>query len=568
MNTAKRLTAFLLALLLLAPVLVQAAEPEARIARQEDLDFLVSTLEEVHPDLYANTTAQAMAERIAYIEENMDGWDDLTFAMELQTLVAMVGDSHTQLSIGGAGDVRMLPLGLKWMAGKWILTDAGQALTPYLGWEITGLGGLTMEQVQEKLDPLLSADNAVKARRQFAGTVNVWEVLAHCGVVEAGQESAAVTLSDGTQTVEAVLRPMTPEELAAVETAHLSELRASVPETDYNPNVVYSYNLLRNGAHHIIYNQCREVQKWPITGFADTVHSLMEGDDGAVLVDLRYNGGGSDGVFWPVMLELLRGQQKGKQIYVLIGEQTFSAAVINAVQLQQMGAVLVGEPTSGSVSHFGAVQSFRLPNSGLRLGVSTKFIDLGEYYAAAEGCGVAPLQPDILAEQTVEDYLNGVDTAVAAVMEKPPVFRENTVTGTPETVTVRVNGRETTAPGYRIEGDFYAAIRDTAALLSGTAAQFDLQWHAEDAAVEVLPGKAYTAVGGELSGLPAGRRYLSWTDTLLTCDQMPLQLYGRPGGLRMYDLDFRHYARLTDLAGKLGFTARWSNGGTVLNLTA
>ena len=76
-----------------------------------------------------------------------------------------------------------------------------------------------------------------------------------------------------------------------------------------------------------------------------------------VLLDLRNNGGGSDGVIWPLFETLRRAMDSGVKLVGLIGEATFSSALINAVEIQEMGGVLAGEPAGGSVCHFGAVQS-------------------------------------------------------------------------------------------------------------------------------------------------------------------------------------------------------------------
>ena len=89
----------------------------------------------------------------------------------------------------------------------------------------------------------------------------------------------------------------------------------------------------------------------------------------------------------------------------LIGEATFSSAIINAVELQEMGAVLAGEAASGSVDHFGSVSGFTLPNSGIRVGVSSKYIDLGTLLDADAGRGVVSLEPDVELPQTMADTL-------------------------------------------------------------------------------------------------------------------------------------------------------------------
>ena len=95
---------------------------------------------------------------------------------------------------------------------------------------------------------------------------------------------------------------------------------------------------------------------------AQTETALDAGDYSRILLDLRNNGGGSDGVIWRLLAVLRQAMDDGAEVVGLIGETTFSSAVINAVELQEMGAVLVGEPASGSVDHFGSVDTAALPH--------------------------------------------------------------------------------------------------------------------------------------------------------------------------------------------------------------
>ena len=148
---------------------------------------------------------------------------------------------------------------------------------------------------------------------------------------------------------------------------------------------------------------------------------------------MRNNGGGSDGVIWPLLAVLRQAMDDGAEVVGLIGETTFSSAVINAVELQEMGAVLVGEPASGSVDHFGSVGSFALPNSGIRVGVSTKYIDLGTLLDADAGRGVEPLEPDVTVPQTLEDALAGRDSAVEWLLSHPEKLERRTYPDAPLT---------------------------------------------------------------------------------------------------------------------------------------
>ncbi len=569
MQTTRRVTALLLSLLLLLPMYVQAAESGTTVAqRQEDFNDLLDMIAETHPNMYANTSEQEVASRKAYIEKNLATWDDFTFAVELQTLVAMLKDSHTQVSIGDLSKEKMLPIGLEWWDGSWYLTGIASDQQACLGWEVTAINGKTMAAVQQALTPFFSADNEIKQRRSFSQSVYLWKILAHFGVVEADQETASLSLrsSDG-QIKELTLTPMTREEIQQIDISRLQDKRAKVPETE-PVQQYYIWKDLGNGNFYIQYNSCSEDPDLPMETFAAQVAAQLESNQyGRVIVDFRNNGGGSDGVVWPLFLELLKVQQRGGELVALIGEATFSSAIINSVQLQQMGAILIGEPTAGSVSHFGAVKRGQLPNSQLTLGISTKYIDLGEYYAAAKDVGVAPLQPEVPANQTLADYLKGEDTAVNQATATPAPSLQQTAVASPSSLTVKVNGKQSGLTGYLIGNEQYVAIRDLAAALQETSVQFDVTWHGTEQVVEMIPGRHYTAVGNELAPLPSGNRTAEASSALLSQEQMPIQLYGQPGGLLVYQIENRNYLRLRDLGNKLGFTVQWNQEKSQVELT-
>ena len=90
----RRLVSLLLALLLVLSVPAYATGEDTAAQRQEDLDTLYETLKESHPNLFANTSEEAFLAKKAEIESRLASVDDATFALDLQSLVAMVGDSR------------------------------------------------------------------------------------------------------------------------------------------------------------------------------------------------------------------------------------------------------------------------------------------------------------------------------------------------------------------------------------------------------------------------------------------------------------------------------------------
>jgi hypothetical protein len=76
---------------------------------------------------------------------------------------------------------------------------------------------------------------------------------------------------------------------------------------------------------------------------------------------------------------------------------------------KQTAALFAGEPTGGKPNHYGEVQSFKLPSSGLTVTYSVK------YFKVLEG-DPDSLQPDILVPFNFADYRAKRDPVLEKVL--------------------------------------------------------------------------------------------------------------------------------------------------------
>src|SRR5699024_8504652 len=155
-----------------------------------------------------------------------------------------------------------------------------------------------------------------------------------------GASRAGVTFTDAqgaqhTATVEALVG-------AEMYTAQFSFLeREAIPAAE-QPAGLSEYRHYGDTLCSGYYTRAEEPE-YPMADFVENVAAELEaGNYAKVCIDLRYNGGGNSSILEPLIDRLAGLRDKtGLAVYALIGENTFSSAVMNAAQLKtRAGATL------------------------------------------------------------------------------------------------------------------------------------------------------------------------------------------------------------------------------------
>ena len=186
------------------------------------------------------------------------------------------------------------------------------------------------------------------------------------------------------------------------------------------------------------------------------------------------------------------------------------------------------------------------------------------YYAFV--AAAAQFDTGIPMDEALVDYikteLNGVigEAYAAPRGDLREITIENTVC-VQSTHNLSIDGEPKEAEMYNINDENYFKLRDVAALLRGTEAQFEVTWDEENNCIVVETGKPYTPVGGELDQGADRSGSIVVSPQSMTVD-------GEAVNVTAYNLQGNNYFRIRDLGRVLGFGVDFGENSTVLNSTA
>lgn len=387
------------------------ASPLTPEQKLEDIEFLCSELEQNHYDLFSLVDEAAWQTRVSELTEDASAMSDMDFCLSLMALVASLGDSHTRAGLTGAAKEKLgaLPLQLMWFEDEVRLVAAVKAYEPYLGQKLVSVAGLTIPELMERFRGFISYDNEAWYQAQFVQYLIGAEYLSYLAIINT-LENVDVVFEDDQGIQSSVSVHIEYGELYNLE--FVVAQRAQIPLAQQARQIYYT-TALTEDALLISYHACQEDPNLPMAEFMEQVQTqLQESAFQKVLVDLRYNGGGNSAIFEPMIAML--GEMKDKlgfELYAMIGENTFSSALMNAVQIKmRSGAVLVGQPTGGSVNHYGEIVTCALPNAEVTFIYSTKFFNM------APGYGIDSLKPDVEIVTSYQDFIEGKDPEIEYIL--------------------------------------------------------------------------------------------------------------------------------------------------------
>ena len=172
-------------------------------------------------------------------------------------------------------------------------------------------------------------------------------------------------------------------------------------------------------------------------------------------------------------------------------------------------------------------------------------------YTDTKGNIVVPLEYD-----DISQFVNGVAYAIKDGKIHILTAGE-ALTANPSASTVLVDGKNVSFDAYNINDNNFFKLRDLAYILSGSEKQFEVEWDAANNAIKLTSGRAYTIVGGEMTGKGAGSKLPTPTASKILLD-------GKEITLTAYNIEDNNYFKLRDIGEAFDFEVDWDGANNTI----
>lgn len=379
----------------------------------EDVDTLVEKLPKLHKNLFFKISQEEFHALASQFKQSLPELNEDEFQVGLSRLIAAIGDSHTSLR---PRITRAFPLMLYWFKEGIYVINTLPEYREILYGRITKVHHQPIEEVVKAYKEMIPHENKAQLKSIIPQ------------IMASAQHLHGLNITPDRETMELIVEneqgiPVTMEMKAIPFIgAFKGIVDMSYSEDDplyrKNRGQFYWFEYLEDEkTMYFKYNSCQNKPSEPFSEFSrKLIISIQDNPVEKLVIDLRNNSGGNSGIMNPFIDELAQNQkvnQKG-YLFVIIGRQTFSSAILNALDLKKKTkAILVGEPTGGKPNHFGEIKFLKLPNTNMVITYSTK------YFTHAKK-DTPSLIPDIPVEFCFRDYREKHDPFLEAVFRKYP----------------------------------------------------------------------------------------------------------------------------------------------------
>ena len=367
---------------------------------REDVAFIAEQVPARHANAFHTISEAKWRSAVAELDARLPSLSDEEIPVAFRELVARIGDAHT--SVRMPASTGRLPIALFWFGDELRITATSQEYATLLGARVLRIGDVPIREAAQRAGRCVAEDNRWAVLASTPYLLRRRDALVYYGLAGAGANARLqLRLASGRTTV--VDLPFD----AGADMNTPAYVGGQAPIWAQNPGESLWTRELPGSIFYVNFRAYDDLR-------TRTLALMTEVDrlqPAKLVLDLRDNGGGDFTLFRESMLAAILERpwlNRRDRLYVLIGRETFSAAMTNAADLRlRTNATLVGEPIGERPNSYQEVRSFNTPNAHLRVGVSIKF------YEALPGTGdPEAVTPHVSHPPTWARFARGDDDAL------------------------------------------------------------------------------------------------------------------------------------------------------------
>jgi Peptidase family S41 len=365
----------------------------------EDLQFLVTELPKRHVSAFHAISHEQFEAQVSGLDHRLDALNSDEIYVAMDRIVNLIGDGHTYIKF--PDDDANLPIDIERFGNEYRVVATGTNDVKTLGARVLKIDDTPIARAHDIVYSLTPSDETEVLREsRVNGFLTIGTILHGTGITR-DRNVARYTLAmeDGSEATVNV-QSLDPGQNSKI---HWSYAFKDRPLFRQRPDENFWYTYLPDS--RTVYCSFRGYQD--LRGYSKGLFKLIEQQHpDKLVIDMRLNGGGdySEGLKYLVdPVRELPGINRKGHLFVLIGPNTFSAAMSNAAHFRyQTKAILVGEQIGEKPNSYQEGREMTLPNSHWTVRYSVKF------YKFVEN-GENLIRPDHEIIPSWNDYRSGSD---------------------------------------------------------------------------------------------------------------------------------------------------------------
>lgn len=431
---------------------------------EQDIDVLVQSLRETHPDLVASGADARLDRAARQLKSQLSELDRNQTIAGMLRIVALARDDSTYIyPFQDPLRFGLYPLLAYWFSDGLYVIDARGDAEPFLGHRITEIGAQPVDRVFLRLSPYLSGENMQGKRFLFTRNAFIPELLYATGLSDS-TALASFTFRSPEGTEETVPIPADTVEPWKSWGARVVRFDGENELLARHEGEAFWFEYLPDTSTLFIrVTQLRDQEGETLADFAERLGAFADVQEfERAVIDARYGGGGSGHQMAP-LVEVIANHprvNRAGRLFGIIGRVT-SGTVLEFISVLQNNSriVLVGESTLDAPNGVGDPTMVTLPNSEIEVAITEVFWPTS--FADDPRRAIAP---DVAVNYRHADWQQGHDPAIVAIMSYHQDARANQPIAS--NIVEQLSGEYEVGPGQIVvithNGDTLSfAIRDS-----------------------------------------------------------------------------------------------------------